>query len=222
MDCGSLTHHALAARKVNETLVRRAVDLLVLSHSDADHWNGVVDLLQKVPVLAAALPVEMRNSEAARLLAAQGTALHWLAPGDEWSFHSIGVHRPPVDERHPNDECLWSRLHLPCAEVLLPADASERAIDAALADGMCGPAQVLALPHHGRPNHRSEALLAAVRPALCLVSNRAGEGHSVQGDGALHAGAEVWATGECGDLELRFTDRVGLQAARPRPSAAGH
>ena len=66
------------------------------------------------------------------------------------------------------------------------------------------PADLLVLPHHGRPTASAAALLDAVAPTVCLVSNRCGEGISAGGELARQRGLPVYATGRDGDLHLEI------------------
>ncbi len=214
VDCGSLTHAALAARKVAATVTRRRIDLLVLTHGDVDHTAGVQALLQRLPVTAVLLPAELLGSPLAERLRRSGARTEGLRAGERTALPGLGTaFRPPVAGGASNDDSIWLRLALPGGSVLLPGDAEEPAVRAALAAGLGGAAPILALPHHGRAHGSIDGLLAAVRPRLCLCSNRQGDGRSVQGEAAVLTGAEVWATGECGDLVLTFT--TGGVAIRP-------
>lgn len=222
IDCGSSTHPGTAARKVATALTRRAIDLLVLTHADADHGNGVADLLQRIPIHTAVLPRELAEGEPGRLLRRHGVRVHALAPGAEFAFADrLTAARPPLAAGNPNDVGLWARLHTDGLQLLLPGDAQQRGIDAALAAGLAGPADALLLPHHGRPDPRAAALLAAVRPRLALASCRTDDGRTAQGELAARGGAEVWTTGENGDLLLRLQpDAVTVHPALPRRIAA--
>lgn len=64
IDCGSLQHRAGGV--LTDALKRRgieAVDLLILTHYDSDHTNGVEDLLEQAKVHTALLPVPVEEDE---------------------------------------------------------------------------------------------------------------------------------------------------------------
>jgi competence protein ComEC len=206
IDCGSLQHPFLPPKKVAAALRVRRIDLLVLTHGDRDHVGSVPSLLEQADVGLACVPAEMLGSPPVRLLAAKGAAVRGLRNGEHVAFGAAAVISRPTPAAGPhsdNDSSLWVRLDLSGTSVLVPGDPEDRGIDAAIAAGIAAPSEVLVLPHHGRRNGRTAALLRSVRPQLCCVSNRAGEGGSAQGEIAAGAGLPVLATGERGDLCVR-------------------
>jgi len=204
IDCGSLQHPQLAVRKVERALQRRRIDVLVLTHGDYDHIAAIPRLLRRLRVREVVLPAALRDHPLAARLQAHGCRITALEPGASASPHpDLWVLAPKADTRSTNDDSLWCRIDLGGARVLACGDAEEAGVRAVLRDGLAQPAEVLILPHHGRHNSQSAELVEAVRPALCLVSNRAGEGLSEQAELARARGIAAFATGVSGDLELR-------------------
>lgn len=220
VDCGSMQHPGLPARKLVAAMPRRIVDVLILTHEDSDHTGGVDDLLSRLPVRRAIVPRALLEAPLGRRLRGQGVQLTTLAPGEHTAPRpDLEVSCPAGSGPRGNDRSLWVRIGFAGMSALLTGDAEQQGVDAALRDGLAGPSDVLVLPHHGRRNDRITALLDAVQPRLCLCSNRAGEGRSAQGRVAQARGIEVLATGELGDLDIRIGARIELHTALPRTLA---
>ena len=192
---------------------QRRLDLLVITHDDADHHNGLAKLLRSVRVARAVLPASMEASPILALVEAHVPSVALLPAGAELCEGEVTVSAPRVPRTaSDNDRSLWVRASLPDADVLLSGDAQELGVAAAIADGIAAPADVLLLPHHGRKNGNAAQLLDAVQPRACMVSAASADGDTELGERARRFGAEVWTTGRHGDL--RF-DGVAVHAATP-------
>ena len=214
IDCGSLQGGARAARAVTDSLTRRDVDLLVVTHGDADHHNGLTRLLETSRVARVVAPAVMAGTEVHELLRRHVDHVDLLGPGERLCLDELVVYAPRVPAAASvNDQSLWVRAAVGGAEVLLSGDAQELGVAAALADGFAAPADVLLLPHHGRANHNLPRLLARVRPRACIASASSADGDTSQGSVARRFGAEVWTTGRHGDL--RFDGAVVSAAVSP-------
>ncbi|MGC6486859.1 MAG: ComEC/Rec2 family competence protein, partial [Planctomycetota bacterium] len=212
VDCGSLQGGRRAARALADSLAQRRVDLLVITHADTDHHNGLAALLQRVSARRAVLPASMAGSPAHARIAAHVSDVTLLEAGSAFQAGDVCVRAPRVPEgAGDNDRSLWVRASLPGADVLLSGDAQELGVAAAIAQGIAAPADVLLLPHHGRPNRNLPHLLAVVRPRACLASAAGADGDTALGAVARRFGAEVWSTGRHG--HLRF-DGAAVHAAQ--------
>lgn len=214
IDCGSQQHASLPARKVTAVLRRRRIDWLVLTHSDRDHCGAVLELLRRVPVGSAVLPAAMAAGELHAALVAHGADVHVLAPGTAWTPRAdVTITAPAPAVRSDNDESLWVRVRWPSGCLLATGDAEAAGVRAALTAGIAEPADLLLLPHHGRRNELGDALLAAVRPRACLVSDQQGGDPAELAAIALRQGIPTFSTASAGDLEVR-TD-AGLRLVLP-------
>jgi competence protein ComEC len=226
IDCGSLQHPFLAARRLVDALPARRLDALVVTHADADHHNGVAQLLGSVRVALAVLPQALADGALADALRAHGCRLLVLAPGaGAVPAAGIRVHAPPVPPAaSDNDASLWASADVGGLRVLMTGDAQELGVATALAGGIATPHDVLVLPHHGRANANAVHLLRAVRPRCCLASAAAADGDTPQGALVRQRGAELWVTGRHGSLRLeRGADGTPLvhgDAAIVRPPPA--
>jgi competence protein ComEC len=199
-----MQHAWLAARSVVAALRRRRLDLLVVTHADRDHHDGVPALLARVHVARAVLPARLAASELAVALRRAGVAPTVLRPGERLQpLPGVDLFAPAAGaDANDNDQSLWVRLDVGGTTVLLSGDAEERGVAAALAAGFAAPSDVLVLPHHGRPNAAAAVLLARVRPRACLASASAADGETALGEVARRFGADVWATGVHGTITV--------------------
>jgi len=215
IDCGSLQQPLRTARRFAQTLTRRNLDVLVITHADQDHHNGVLALLQLLPVRLAILPTALQGSSVAQALAEHGTKLHWLAPGARCApFTTLRVFAPDLPAAAPdNDQSLWVQVRIGKTRALLTGDAEEVGTKAAIVQGLALPSDLLVLPHHGRPNALGPLLLRTVRPTVCFASADTGDGETVLGRLARGFGCDPWVTGQHGDLELLGGDQPAVRAA---------
>ncbi len=153
------------------------VDLVVLSHGHADHVAGLPDVLQRLPVRAALLPVPLQPSSAldglARELAADGAQVtRCTAPvalsGDGWRLLVLPTRPPPgaSGNQGENDAALVVVVELGGHRLLIPGDAEGEV----LADLDLPPCDVVELPHHGSRGGVDDALLDALDPSLAVIS----------------------------------------------------
>jgi competence protein ComEC len=187
----------------------RRLALAVASHPHMDHVGGL-------PALARALPIAeaWEAGSSTEGPAARGLLASWLAAGIPWRtpasgplvWRSEGVELRALQRRgRPaslNDASLVLTLRHGATTMLLPGDLEAPGERALAAGHETLAAQVLKVGHHGARGSSSAAWLAAVRPALAIVSVGAG---SVHGHPHAEALARLTATG----AEVVRTDRHG-------------
>ena len=160
----------------------RSLDLIVLTHPDADHLNGLVSVLERYKVsLVAETSVESESAQYASWRALAGRAEterveafagHELRTGDGVV---ISVLNPPADvpEWTPdlrNNSGVTLRVSYGGVSFLLPADIHRYTEEALVASGAPLQATVLKAAHHGSATSSSQAFLNAVQPQLVVVS----------------------------------------------------
>ena len=166
------------------------VDLLVVSHFHADHVGGVAGVFQGRQVRAILAPPLAEPPAGARAvanLARLRSAPTVLAtPGWRWRDGRLALTvLGPVEQLRgtdsdPNNNSLVLLAEVAGWRLLLPGDAQteEQAelLAAVGADGLR--ADVLKVPHHGSAK-QDPGFLAAVRPAVALVSVGVGNGYGL-------------------------------------------
>lgn len=203
----------------------RALDVVVATHADLDHVEGLLTVLRRVPVGTLVMgPVWPGADVDARLraiAAARGIPVHRAMRGERWRF-GRGRTGAELDVLHPGGQTLPTSNENSIALLLRYGGAPQLLM---LGDAPASVERTLAVPHvpvlkvahHGSRFSTSEALLRAARPALAVIS--VGPNHYGHPDpGVLERlsahGAEARSTLAEGAL------RLPLSAAGPGPLAA--
>lgn len=197
---------ALRALDVDE------LEVVVATHADADHVEGLLAVLRSVPVgtlvTGAPRPDVALDAELRRVAAERGVAVHAAVRGESIVVGRRGearlevLHPPAGDVSSLNEGSvvLLLRLHGQAVALFLGdvGEATERELAVPRV-------HVLKVGHHGSRYSTSEALLRAARPRLAVVSvgeNRYGHPHpSVLERLAAH-GAAVVTTQDAGAVRV--------------------
>ncbi len=161
------------------------LEVVVLTHRDADHCNALPAVLREVPANlilvndpnAEATPPEVRAVIQSRSLPMQAT---WAGGKiDLGGGVRAEVLWPTGTESDRafalNDRCVVLRVEYGETSLLLPADIEEEAERELLRRRAPLAAQVLQVPHHGGPHALNRGFLNAVHPQWAIVSCPAGD-----------------------------------------------
>jgi competence protein ComEC len=157
------------------------VEAFILSHAHSDHAGGAVSVLRGLEpeefwdsafpqgsavyeaTLAAARDagVEWKRVHAGDILAVDGVSVRFLAPDSAWT----------ASLADPNEASTIALVEYRSTKFLLVGDA-EQAEEGWLLDRARGDlaADVLKVGHHGSSTSSGDAFLAAVNPALAVIS----------------------------------------------------
>jgi competence protein ComEC len=188
------------------------IDLVVLTHPQADHFGGLLEVLERYDVrgvLTSPVGAEtagylawtraVTNSGVSTAAAARG---QWIDLGGSVRITVLGP--PPnvvvSDARDLNSASVVLKASMGDVSFLLTGDADEEAEASLIRSGMDLRATVLKVAHHGSRTSTSERLLRRVQPAVDVISVGAENRYG-------HPVAEVLERLE-GDLVLR-TDEHG-------------
>lgn len=192
----------------------RKLDLMLLSHADADHAGGARAVQRGLPVLrvlggeAAALPEVLKAQPCS-------SGEHWQWDGvgfSLWQWHEAGDSN--------QDSCVLL-VEAQGEKLLLTGDLDARGERAWARDWQAGRIDWLQSPHHGSRSSSSEALLKATAPRGVLISrgryNAFGHPHrEVMARYRTH-GIQAYDNVEHGALRLQlgvFGEPQGLRAQR--------
>ena len=213
-DGGSLTYDKIGERVLSRALWRlgvRKIDLLIPSHADADHWNGLPALLERFRVGRVILPESFGydggGEELSEALERSGVPVETVLQGDRIE----GFPGASIEVLHPfNNPELWKRMtrnDRSCVlrivhhsgTILLVADIGEAAIDSILSSGQTLKCDAMLAPHHGYALKYADELLAAAGPSVLLLSSRRPQDH-----GPVEGNPLVLNTADEGCLTVHF------------------
>ena len=185
------------------------VDRLILTHFDADHCNGVRQLLRRVRVKTLYVPeLSPENGLRIKLLfaAAQAGAAIRFVTDDLMLPDGMRIFAPTGSAEEPNAGlCVLAACEK--YDILMTGDLSEQAEYRLLSTHDLPHAAVLVAGHHGAAASTSEALLRAVKPEAVLISVGADNRFGHPADETLRriakAGAAVYRTDLSGTITIR-------------------
>jgi competence protein ComEC len=158
----------------------KQVDVLVVTHPDADHISGLVGVLEKFPVALAALTgdqhatqiyerllLDIRDKNVDALQVRTGTTI----PFDPAvKLEVLGPDDAFVNQPDTNNGSIVIKLTYGQTSFLLTGDAGLTANQAILQHGADVRSTVLKLGHHGSSTSTDESWLRAVQPQLGVIS----------------------------------------------------
>ena len=191
----------------------RSLDLVVLTHGDADHVSGLVPLLERYEVTAAVDGAQPGDRESAAWMAAiedAGIPRVTATRGTRLAAGAMMLTVLSPDARgtggawSSNDGSLVLRLDYGETSVLLTGDAEEAAEQAMMAAGLPLDVDVLKVGHHGSAASTSAAFLAQVAPQVAVISVGAENrfGHPSDEVLARLASMQVLRTDKHGRIEV--------------------
>jgi competence protein ComEC len=201
----------------------RALDRMIITHDDADHYGGASSVMQAVPVaqMLSALP----DLDALPGDTARDARCH---AGQSWEWDGVRfdmLHPLPESHADPTvkDNNLGCVLRIATARgaVLLAADIEARAEQALLARaGEALRSEVLVVPHHGSKTSSTPAFVTAVNPRIAIYAvgyrNRFGHPHVDVQARYLLQGSHVYRSDRDGALvlQLGLRDKITVSPYR--------
>lgn len=152
------------------------LDILAVTHADADHLAGVPALLRNFAVNELWLGdgnLDPEYDALARLARARGTFVRRIREGDRLSLGGasldvLGPSQPPAAKR--NNRSLVLCLRYGRQGFLLTGDIEQEREQALLASGELGSCSILKVPHHGSRTSSHALFLRAARPIFAVIS----------------------------------------------------
>ncbi len=221
-DCGSLNSSENAGDVAARYLLSRGrtrLDALILSHYDADHRNGALELLRRMKVGRLIVPPPGEDPFALELLQeaeALGVPVDVVAEETaEIAFGKLrGVIVPPLGSGGGNEGGLCMLLSVGEFDVLLTGDASGKTELRLLERLELPDVELMAAGHHGSRNSSSRALLEAAAPDVAVISVGRNS-YGLPSEDALRrlldAGAVVYRTDRGGTVEIAYQERKGAR-----------
>lgn len=198
------------------------IDLALITHCDADHYSGILYLLEEEPkisigeLLLPRVAVQDARYDALRdAAAARDVQIRYFGQGDSIALGEVEIlgYYPAGTAKleAANDHSIGMLLHAPDFQMLFTGDMDEtceQQMLAALWEANAGypKIDVLKAGHHGSHTSSSEALLAALRPDYAILSygvgNDYGHPHAETRERLERYGVEMLETGVMGEIRL--------------------
>lgn len=212
VDCGGSGSYtgSLAADWLSRHGAER-IDALILTHYDSDHMEGVPALLERLPAAELWLPEvdsDPENRAAVEAAALEtGAALRYVHQDMQLALPGASLRLfAPVSDRNDNAACVCVLFSAGEYDMLVPGDLDAAGEYALLERETLPRVELLVAGHHGSAGSSSEALLEALRPDTVFISVGRGNRYGLPSPEALArleaAGAAIYRTDECGDLEI--------------------
>ncbi|MEX0653721.1 MAG: ComEC/Rec2 family competence protein [Phycisphaeraceae bacterium] len=187
IDCGSQSYLDVGLRTVEPALRAlgvRELDAIFLTHADLDHYSGVLDVLDQMPVTVVHVPPQLLDaarrqpgSATAYLVAGLHARQRPPRPLSRGWRHTAGAVElellwPPAERtfERSNDQSFVFAIRAAGRTLILNGDIQDEAVQGLLAVEPDLRADVSEMPHHGSYADGSVAWLAATRPAVLLQS----------------------------------------------------
>ena len=194
------------------------VDLMVLTHQDADHVGGAVSVLESLEVAAIASSLAAEHP-----LHALAAARRRCRAGERWQWDGVrfAFLHPPAAAREArrNDQSCVLRIDTDGGSMLLTGDIERISEERLVGEKKLDSTDILLVPHHGSRSSSSPEFIAALKPryAIVPVGYRSRFGHPAPGvlDRYRAAGAQLLRTDIDGAATVRLGDAgLSVQAER--------
>ena len=210
-----------AARRIGETVVSEylwwrglsEVDYVLATHADADHIDGLNDVLKNFTVRGALIarrpPNDPEFLKFSQRLTTTNTHAEVIQAGDVIRFGAVEVSvlwPPGTGEQSTNNDSIVLRLKFGEHSILLTGDIEKLAERALLESNQVLNATVVKVPHHGSKTSSTDDFVRATSPQLAIISvgrkSMFGHPHGEVVQRWQANGATVLTTGEWGTITI--------------------
>lgn len=210
-----------AARRIGETVVSEylwwrglnEVDYVLATHADADHIDGLNDVLKNFTVRSALIARKPSNdpefSKFSQTLTTTNTHAELIEAGDVFYFGDVeaSVLWPPdTGEQSTNNDSITLRLKFGEYSILLTGDIEKLAERALVESHQDLTANVVKVAHHGSKTSSTDDFVRATKASLAIISvgrhSMFGHPHEEVVQRWQANGATVLTTGECGTITI--------------------
>jgi competence protein ComEC len=215
-----------STRRIGETVVSEylwwrglsAIDYVLATHADADHIDGLNDVLKNFAVRAALIARRPADdpefAKFAQTLARTRTHSETIEAGDVIHFGEVAVSVlwPPANgEKSTNNDSIVLRIQYGERSILLTGDIEQATERSLLTSQQQLHADVIKVPHHGSKTSSTEPFVLATNPQLAIISvgrnSQFGHPHKEVVERWQAHGATVLTTGNSGTITVTTDGR---------------
>jgi len=216
-----------STRRIGETVVSEylwwrglsEIDYVLATHADADHIEGLNDVLKNFTVRSALMARRPKDdpefAKFSQTLARTNTHSETIEAGDVIRFGDVTVNVlwPPADgEKSTNNDSIVLRIQYGVRSILLTGDIEQATERSLLVSQQQLHADVIKVPHHGSKTSSTEAFVAATNPRVAIISvgrnSRFGHPHKEVVERWQSSGATVLTTGNSGTITVTTDGHV--------------
>jgi len=218
---------SIGERVVSEYLWSRGldrVDYIVATHADADHIDGLSDVVRNFSVRGAIVArtpsVDAEFARFAETMRQAQVPLHVVGAGDAMNIGSVTfeVLWPPPNPAGSsgNNDSALLRVRMGDRAILLTGDIEKEGEARVLTEGIDLRSDIVKVAHHGSRTSSIPAFVNATRASLAVISvgrsSMFGHPHQEVVERWRASGAQVMTTGEKGTISV-VTDGRGLSVS---------
>jgi beta-lactamase superfamily II metal-dependent hydrolase len=205
-------------------ILDRKIEVVVMTHPQADHMAGLVGVVRKYKVDKFVAP-EVGNTslvyqELMRLLDEKNIKIDYVTACDTVAFDGFGHQMMYLDIVWPTEKmvkeykkgddlnkyALVGRLAYGDFDMLLTGDADAQVDDEMMTDLGISNVEVLKVPHHGSKTGMTKEWLSRVSPEAAIISSGQGNRYGHPTKEALEmldtVGARIYRTDQLGTVEV--------------------
>lgn len=223
---GNTDRRSIGEAVVSEYLWWRgldAVDFVLATHADADHIDGLNDVLRNFTVDAALVARSPANdpeyAKFAQTLSATKTHVATIQAGDLLRFGETAIEvlwpsaATHANEPSRNNDSIVLRVEFGSRSLLLTGDIEKSGENAIIAAGKGLKVDVVKVPHHGSRSSSTLPFVSATKASVAVISvgqnSMFGHPHAEVVERWQANGAQVFTTGKCGTITVS-TDGTDL------------
>lgn len=154
------------------------LDYVFISHSDSDHYSGIIELLDEdtVHIRNLVLPAVLNKDEAYKMIEEKawekGCTIHYMKRGDslkigDITFYCLNPVEKPYEDKNQGSLAFLVTYH--AFDVLFTGDI-DKTVEHEILDGLNRRIEILKVAHHGSGTASSELFLKKIEPVAACVS----------------------------------------------------
>lgn len=188
VDGGSSTRKAVGSYVIEQALLYHGadiVDYVFVTHSDSDHYSGILELLQEenISIQNFVLPFCEKPDDAYRQLMEEakkkGCKIYCMKKGEQLFVDGVMFTCISPKKKFYTDKNAGSlvlTVQYENFDILLTGDMTQETEEELREEGLLYPVEVLKVAHHGSDTSTSQSFLDVVTPNIACIS--VGEGNS--------------------------------------------